>query len=236
MTGAAGEMVTVAEERMATALEYKLSTLSKPERIKLLLEQTAWQRLMDRRNAEPMGDGSIAPMMKNQRAEARLKNRFLELTVAEEIRQAFIAMRDAPVRIQNRTILLNHGELDFSIPADRWEEGMPKSETVGQLQIPFCRIVRNGKDAFWIGVIIPTNYGVVSSFGEGTESYLCIWRNGENTANSLIGKKVKIRDISISGDMVKVSFLNEAGRFHQKEFDCGIANPDPVKINHWTMN
>jgi len=234
LTGAAGELATIAEEQAATALDYKLSTLSQAERIKLLIDQAEWQRWVNRRNAEFMGDGSIAPMLRYGREESRLKNRFLELTVPEEVRQAFIAMRNAPVRFQNQTISLNHGELDFVIPENKRNEFTLEFETIAQLNIPFCREIKNGKDTFLIGVIEPTNFGVVSSFGEGTESNLCVWRNGVNTANFLVGKKITVQNISISQGMVKVSFLDQGDKLHQKEFDCQNTNDDPILINHWT--
>ena len=234
LTGAAGELATIAEEQAATALDYKLSTLSQAERIKLLIDQAEWQRWADRRNTEFMGDGSIAPILRYGREESRLKNRFLELTVPEEVRQAFIAMRNAPVRFQNQTISLNHGELDFVIPENKRNEFTLEFETIAQLNILFCQKMVIGKDTFLIGVIEPTNFGVVSSFGEGTESNLCVWRNGVNTANFLVGKKITVQNISISQGMVKVSFLDQGGKLHQKEFDCQTTNDDPILINHWT--
>lgn len=234
MNGAAGGLASLAEKRLAAALDYKLSVLSKSERIKLLMEQAEWQRLMDRRNAEFMGDGSIAPMLRYGREGKRLKNRFTELTVPEEVRQAFIAMRNAPVHFQEKSISLRHGELDFRIPEDKWRDGMLKTETIAQLNIPFCRKMVIGKDTFHIGIIEPTNYGVMSSFGEGTESNLCIWHNGENIANHLIGKKITIQDISTNEKMVKVSFFDERGKPHRKEFDYRLPNGNAVLINHWT--
>lgn len=234
LTGAAGALASLAEKRLAAALDYKLSVLSKSERIKLLMEQAEWQRLMDRRNQESMGDGSIAPMMQSQREESRLKNRFIELTVPEEVRQAFIAMRNTPVHFQGKVISLKHGELDFTIPDEKWEDGRPKFETIAQLNIPFCRKMVIGKDTFWIGIIEPTNFGVVSSFGEGTEANLCIWKNGANIANYLVGRKITIQELSINGGTVKVSFLDKAGVFLQKEFNYQIPNSDSVLINHWT--
>ena len=223
-----------AEERMLAALEYKLSVLPKSERIKLLMEQAEWQRLMDRRNAESMGDGSIAPMMQSQREESRLKNRFTELTVPEEVRQAFIAMRNTPIRFQGEIVTLTHGELDFVIPDNKKDDFTLEFETIAQLNIPFCRELKMGKDTFWISIIEPTNYHVRSSFGEGTESNLSIWKNGENVANFLVGKRITVQNISISQGMVEVSFLDQGGKLHQKKFDCQTTNDDPVLINHWT--
>lgn len=234
MNGAAGGLAALAEEQVAAALDNKLSTLSKPERIKLLIDQVEWQRLMDRRNAETMGDGSIAPMLRYGREGKRLKNRFTELTVPEEVRQAFIAMRNAPVHFQEKSISLRHGELDFRIPEDKWRDGMLKTETIAQLNIPFCRKMVIGKDTFLIGVIEPTNYGVMSSYGLGTESNLSIWKNGENAANHLLGKEITIQNIFMDGNMVKVSFLSKDGKLHQKEFNCQVPNDNPVQINHWT--
>ena len=234
LIGAAGALASLAEERVAIALEYKLSKLSQPERIKLLIDQAEWQRLMDRRNAETMGDGSIAPMMQSQREESRLKNRFLELTVPEEVRQAFLVMKNASVRFQGKTISLWHGELDFVIPENKRNEFTLEFETIAQLNIPFCREIKNGKDTFLIGVIEPTNYGVMSSYGLGTESNLSIWKNGENAANHLLGKEITIQNIFMDGNMVKVSFLSKAGKLHQKEVDCQAPNDNPVQINHWT--
>lgn len=150
------------------------------------------------------------------------------------MRQAFIAMRNAPVRFQNQTISLNHGELDFVIPENKRNEFTLEFETIAQLNILFCQKMVIGKDTFLIGVIEPTNFGVVSSFGEGTESNLCVWRNGVNTANFLVGKKITVQNISISQGMVKVSFLDQGGKLHQKEFDCQTTNDDPILINHWT--
>ena len=219
---------------MLVALDDKLSVLPKSERIKLLINQVEWQRLMDRRNSEFMGDGSIAPMLQHGREEKRLKNRFTELTVPEEVRQAFLGMKNAPVCFLNQTISLNHGELDFVIPENKRNEFTLEFETIAQLNIPFCREMVIGKDTFWIGVIEPTNFGIVSSFGEGTESNLCIWKNGENIANHLIGKKITIQGLSINDRMVKVSFLSKDGKLHQKEFDCQTPNDNPVLINHWT--
>ena len=137
MNGAAGWLASLAEKRLAVAFDYKLSVLSKSERIKLLMEQAEWQRLMDRRNAESMGDGSIAPMLQHGREEKRLKNRFTELTVPEEVRQAFLGMKNFPIRFQGKVIFLKHGELDFTIPDEKWEDGRPKFETIAQLNIPF---------------------------------------------------------------------------------------------------
>ena len=234
MNSAMGAIATLAEKHMLVALDYKLSTLSQAERIKLLIDQTEWQRWADRRNAEFMGDGSIAPMLRYGREESRLKNRFLELTVPEEVRQAFIAMRNAPVRFQNQTISLNHGELDFVIPENKRNEFTLEFETIAQLNILFCQKMVIGKDTFLIGVIEPTNFGVVSSFGEGTESNLCIWKNGANIANYLVGRKITIQGFSINEGMVKVSFLDKDGKLHQKEFDCQVPNDNPVLINHWT--
>jgi hypothetical protein len=234
MNSAMGAIATLAEKHMLVALEYKLSKLSQPERLALLRDQREWQRLMDRRNAESMGDGSIAPMMQSQREESRLKNRFMELTVSEEIRQVFQNMKNAPVHFNGKVVRLAHGELDIDIPTEKRKENMPTTETIGQLQIPFCREIIIKKDTFWIGVIEPTNFGVVSSFGEGTESNLCIWKNGENIANHLIGKRIAIRELSINGNMIKVSFLTESEEMQQKEFDCQKSNNAPILINHWT--
>ena len=234
MNSAMAAIAANAEERMLAALEYKLSVLPKSERIKLLIDQAEWQRLMDRRNAESMGDGSIAPMLQHGREEKRLKNRFTELTVPEEVRQAFLGMKNFPIRFQGKVIFLKHGELDFTIPDEKWEDGRPKFETIAQLNIPFCRKIVSGKDTFWIGVIEPTNFGVVSSFGEGTESNLCVWKNGENIANYLVGRKITIQGLSINGGMVKVSFLDKDGKLHQKEFDYQKSNNAPILINHWT--
>ena len=234
MNSAMGAIATLAEKHMLVALEYKLSKLSQPERLALLRDQREWQRWADRRNAESMGEGSLAPMMQRGREESRLKNRFLELTVPEDVRQAFIAMRNAPIRFQGKTISLWHGELDLVIPNDKKDEFTLEFETIAQLNIPFCREIKNGKDTFLIGVIEPTNFGVVSSFGEGTESNLCVWRNGVNTANFLVGKKITVQNISISQGMVKVSFLDQGDKLHQKEFDCQTINDDPILINHWT--
>lgn len=116
MNGAAGGLASLTEKRLVAALDHKLSVLSKSERIKLLMEQAEWQRLMDRRNQESMGDGSIAPMLQHGREEKRLKNRFTELTVPEEVRQAFLGMKNFPIRFQGKVIFLKHGELDFTIP------------------------------------------------------------------------------------------------------------------------
>ena len=234
MNGAIGGLAELAEEQMTAALDYKLSTLSKPERIKLLMEQAEWQRWAERRNAEFMGDGSIAPMMQRQREKSRLKNRFTELTVPEEVRQAFIAMRNTPIRFQGKIVTLTHGELDFVIPDNKKDDFTLEFETIAQLNIPFCRELKMGKDTFWIGMIEPTNFHVRSSFGEGTESNLCVWRNGVNTANFLVGKKITVQNISISQGMVKVSFLDQGGKLHQKEFDCQKSNNAPILINHWT--
>ncbi len=233
MNSAMGAIATLAEKHMLVALDDKLSVLPKSERIKLLINQVEWQRLMDHRNSEFMGDGSIAPMLQHGREEKRLKNRFTELTVPEEVRQAFLGMKNAPVCFLNQTISLNHGELDFVIPENKRNEFTLEFETIAQLNIPFCREMVIGKDTFWIGVIEPTNFGIVSSFGEGTESNLCIWKNGENIANHLIGKKITIQGLSINDRMVKVSFLSKDGKLHQKEFDCQTPNDNPVLINHW---
>ena len=234
MNGAAGGLASLAEKRLAAALDYKLSVLSKSERIKLLMEQAEWQRLMDRRNQESMGDGSIAPMMQSQREESRLKNRFTELTVPEEVRQAFIAMRNTPIRFQGEIVTLTHGELDFVIPDNKKDDFTLEFETIAQLNIPFCRELKMGKDTFWISIIEPMNYHVRLSFGEGTESNLSIWKNGENVANFLVGKRITVQNISISQGMVEVSFLDQGGKLHQKKFDCQTTNDDPVLINHWT--
>ena len=234
MNSAMGAIATLAEKHMLVALEYKLSKLSQPERLALLRDQREWQRWADRRNAESMGEGSLAPMMQRGREESRLKNRFLELTVPEDVRQAFIAMRNAPIRFQGKTISLWHGELDLVIPNDKKDEFTLEFETIAQLNIPFCRKIVSGKDTFLIGVIEPTNFGVVSSFGEGTESNLCIWKNGANIANYLVGRKITIQGLSINGNMIKVSFLTESEEMQQKEFDCQKSNNAPILINHWT--
>lgn len=233
MNSAMAAIAANAEECMLVALEYKLSKLSQPERLALLHDQREWQRMMDRRNSESMGEGSIAPMMQRGREETRLKNRFMELTVSEEVRQVFQSMKNAPVCFNGKVVRLVHGELDIDIPTEGRNENMPTTETIGQLQIPFCREIIIKKDTFWIGIITPTNYGVMSSFGEGTESNLCIWKNGENIANYLVGRKITIQGLSINDRMVKVSFL-KAGVFQQKEFNYQIPNSDSVLINHWT--
>ena len=234
MNSAMGAIATLAEKHMLVALEYKLSKLSQPERLALLRDQREWQRWADRRNAESMGEGSLAPMMQRGREESRLKNHFLELTVPEDVRQAFIAMRNAPIRFQGKTISLWHGELDLVIPNDKKDEFTLEFETIAQLNIPFCRKIVSGKDTFHIGIIEPTNYGVMSSYGLGTESNLSIWKNGEKAANHLLGKEITIQNIFMDGNMVKVSFLSKDGKLHQKEFDCQAPNDNAVLINHWT--
>ena len=234
MNSAMGAIATLAEKHMLVALDNKLSKLPQIKRLALLRDQREWQRLMDRRNAESMGDGSIVPMLRYGREKSRQKNRFMELTVPEEVRQVFQSMKNAPVRFNDKVVSLVHGELDIDIPTEGRKENMPTTETIGQLQIPFCREIIIKKDTFWIGVIEPTNFGVVSSFGEGTESNLCIWKNGENIANHLIGKRIAIRELSINGNMIKVSFLTESEEMQQKEFDCQKSNNAPILINHWT--
>lgn len=234
MNSAMGAIATLAEKHMLVALDNKLSKLPQIKRLALLRDQREWQRLMDRRNAESMGDGSIVPMLRYGREKSRQKNRFMELTVPEEVRQVFQSMKNAPVRFNDKVVSLVHGELDIDIPTEGRKENMPTTETIGQLQIPFCRKIIIKKDTFWIGVIEPTNFGVVSSFGEGTESNLCIWKNGENIANHLIGKRIAIRELSINGNMIKVSFLTESEEMQQKEFDCQKSNNAPILINHWT--
>ena len=235
MNAAAAMLAENAEERMIAALEYKLGTLqTKEERLALLLNQLQWQRWVERRNQEPITDGSIEPLLQRGRAEARLKNRFLELTVPEEVRQAFLAMEDAPIRFHDECISLNCGELDLLIPAEPDEEYIPVFETIGQLCIPFCRVVKSAENVYWIGVIEPTNYHVMSSFGEGTESNLCIWKNGENSANYLIGKKIEVQSLSVKDGMIEVEFVTEAGECRRRNFDCQTANDTQVQINHWT--
>ncbi len=234
MNSAMGAIATLAEKHMLVALDNKLSKLPQIKRLALLRDQREWQRLMDRRNAESMGDGSIVPMLRYGREKSRQKNRFMELTVPEEVRQVFQSMKNAPVRFNDKVVSLVHGELDIDIPTEGRKENMPTTETIGQLQIPFCREIIIKKDTFWIGVIEPTNFGVVSSFGEGTESNLCIWKNGENIANHLIGKRITIQGLSINGNMIKVSFLTESEEMQQKEFDCQKSNNAPILINHWT--
>ena len=144
MNSAMGAIATLAEKHMLVALEYKLSKLSQPERLALLRDQREWQQWADRRNAESMGEGSLAPMMQRGREESRLKNHFLELTVPEDVRQAFIAMRNAPIRFQGKTISLWHGELDLVIPNDKKDEFTLEFETIAQLNIPFCRKIVSG--------------------------------------------------------------------------------------------
>lgn len=234
LTAAAGEMAISAEDKMIEALDYKLSTLSERERLRLLREQGCWQRWVDGRNAEPMGDGSIARMLQLGRAADRMRNRFLELTVPEKVRQTFIAMRELPVRFNGRQVGLSHGELDIDLPADRTGEELPKFETVGQLQIPLCRTAEVKGDTFQIGVIEPTNYGVVSSFGVGTESNLCIWKNGVNSANYLIGREITIEDVTVDGNTVNVHYRDKDGKENRSRFDLLNDNEEPVRINHWT--
>ena len=234
LNAAAGQLAALAGEQTAAALDYKLTTLPRSGRTKLLMDQSGWQRWADRRNSESMGDGSIAPMLRYGREESRLRNRFTELTVPEEVRQAFIALRQAPVRFQDQTVTLSHGELDLTIPANKREEGMPESEAVAQLSIPFCREWRSGRDTFHAGIIEPTNYGAVSSFGEGTESNLCVWKNGENIANYLVGQRITIRELSVEGNTIRISFADAAGELHQLAFDARAANAAPVQITHWT--
>ena len=216
MTSAAGGMAILAEKQLAEALDWKLSTLSAPERRALLLEQFKWQRLMDRRNAEPISGGSIAAMQESLREEARLKNRFEELTVPEEVRRAFVEMREAPVRFLGKMFPLNHGELNFKIPAEKWEKGMPETET------------------FLVGVIEPTNYNVVSSFGLGTEQNLCIWKNGEFFASHLIGRRLVMLGLDASPEKIEVSFRTREGEFLKKSF-AWTPNSDSLQINHWTI-
>lgn len=235
MTAAAGTLAISAEAKVAEALEYKLSTLpSRRERIKLLQEQMQWQHRMERRNAESMGNGSIARMEQLSREQNRLKQRFLELTAPETVYRAFVAMRGAKIRFNGRKRSLFLGELDIDIPAEKRREDAPGHETVGELRIPFCRMISDGKDTWWIGVIEPTNYGVISSFGMGTESNLCIWKNGENTANHLIGKEINIEELNVSGNAVKVIFRTKEGTRRMRLFDWRIANDGEVRINHWT--
>ena len=236
MNSAAAMLAASAEERMIAALEYKLGTLqTKEERLALLLNQLQWQRWVERRNQELITDGSIGPMLQSGRTEARLKNRFLELTVPEDVRQAFLAMEDAPIRFHDECISLNNGELDLLIPAEPDdEEYIPVFETIGQLRIPFCRMVKAAEDVYWIGVIEPTNYHVMSSFGEGTESNLCIWKNGKNSANYLIGKKIEVRSLTVKNSMIEVEFVTESGECRRRNFDCRTANDTQVEINHWT--
>lgn len=234
MTGAAGGMAILAEKQLAEALDWKLSTLSAPERRALLLEQFKWQRLMDRRNAEPISGGSIAAMQESLREEARLKNRFEELTVPEEVRRAFVEMREAPVRFLGKMFPLDHGELNFKIPAEKWEKGMPETETIAQLNIPFCRAVEIGGDRFLVGVIEPTNYNVVSSFGLGTEQNLCIWKNGEFFASHLIGRRLVMLGLDASPEKIEVSFRTREGEFLKKSF-AWTPNSDSLQINHWTI-
>lgn len=235
MTGATGALAISAEARVAEALEYKLSTLSsRRERIELLQEQMQWQHRMERRNAESMGDGSIARMEQLAREQNRLKQRFLELTAPEEVYRAFVAMRGAQVRFNGRVTSLFLGELDIGIPAAKQREGGPDYETVGELRIPFCRLISDGKDTWWIGVIEPTNYGVISSFGLGTESNLCIWKNGKNIANHLIGKEIDIEELTVSDRVVKVIFRTKEGIRRMRLFDWRVANDGEVRINHWT--
>ena len=146
MNSAMGAIATLAEKHMLVALDYKLSKLPQTKRLALLRDQSEWQRLMDRRNAESMGDGSIAPMMQRGREESRLKNRFMELTVPEGIRQVFQSMKNAPVRFNGKMVRLVHGELDIDIPTEKRKENMPTTETIGQLQILYCREIIIGKD------------------------------------------------------------------------------------------
>lgn len=120
------------------------------------------------------------------------------------------------------------------IPNDKKDEFTLEFETIAQLNIPFCRKIVSGKDTFHIGIIEPTNYGVMSSYGLGTESNLSIWKNGENAANHLLGKEITIQNIFMDGNMVKVSFLSKDGKLHQKEFDCQAPNDNAILINHWT--
>ena len=233
MTSASGGMSAQAEKQLAEALDWKLSTLSRPERRALLLEQFHWQRLMDRRNAEPMGNGSIAPMLQSLREEARLENRFKELTAPVEVQRAFVALREAPVRFQGKMLSLDFGELNLEIPKEKLGEGMPESETIAQLNIPLCREVTIGADCFLVGVIEPTNYNVVSSFGLGTEQNLCIWKNGEFFASHLIGRRLVILGVKASPEGIELSYRTREGEFLKKRYSWK-PNSESILINHWT--
>ncbi len=234
MNGATGGLVEVARERMLAALNYQLNRRPREEWPELLRDQDCWLRWVEKRNQAFITDGSIAPTLQNLREEARLRNRFLELTVPDEVERVFRELRSAPLRFQGKETVLQHGELDLWIPLDKLQEGASEFETVGQLQVPFCREFRLGEEVYRIGVVEPTNYEVVSSFGVGTESNLCVWKNGENIANHLIGKEITLQELTLERGWAVVLFQDREGKLRRREFDCLNANGNSVEINHWT--
>ncbi len=235
MTGAAGGIAECSRNLMLEALDYRLSKLSKTERSQLLQEQYDWHFYMQRRNSYPMGKFSMTPMLGYLREASRHKYRFEELACPNDTYNAYQKIKDAPIKFNKSAKPLFWGELDIHIPKDKRKTDSADLETVGQLLPRFCRIIKKDTDEYWIGIIVPTNYSVVSSFGLGTETNLCIWKNGQNVANHIIGKEITIKKLELKGNIIIIRYRQDEKQSPMiAEFNLTAENKNEIQINHWT--
>ncbi len=210
------------------AFYQKLRQLPPEQRNKLVAEQLQWQEEMDRRNKRPVPSrGQLATLSRIGIEERRLANRLALLRSPEKVYQAFLDMKDLPIRYKGKDVCLCYGELDVQIRNEFMPDDDFKINTVAQLVPGFCRRWVYGNAVYHAGIIVPTNDHVYSSSNMGYNQNLVIWRNRKPFAVYEIDRKFDISDIIVEERNVTVQGKNG----EKQKFDFQQENTNPVKID-----
>lgn len=210
------------------AFYQKLRQLPPERRNKLVAEQLQWQEEMDRRNKRPVPSrGQLATLSRIGIEERRLANRLALLRSPEKVYQAFLDMKDLPIRYKGKDVCLCYGELDVQIRNEFMPDDDFKINTVAQLVPGFCRRWVYGNAVYHAGIIVPTNDHVYSSSNMGYNQNLVIWRNRKAFAVYEIDRKFDISDIIVEERNITVQGKNG----EKQKFDFQQENTNPVKID-----
>ncbi len=153
-------------------------------------EERAWRQFV-REMRSLTDDGSPAGALRSARAEQRrLNDRERYLKAPPAVRAANRTIRQLPVRMNGAMVPLCFGELIGTIPA---AAGRPARQiAIASLQPEFSRRVVFHDRVYCFGVLEALSDSGETVAAGGDETVLCVWRNGRNIANLLLGNGARI--------------------------------------------
>ncbi|MEI7946960.1 MAG: hypothetical protein WCJ02_09695 [bacterium] len=184
----AGVLNAVAELYMWKMVVCKLKKATGGERVILLDDQKrwmAWRKEHSQLIYEAAGGGSGQTWFENLALSELGYDRLNELFCFENsCTEVYRDLKFASVKCKGKSIPLKHGRLYFE------QEG---KKVVGRIINPaFCRRVVLGGDIYKFAVLEP-DYIIDEGHNCDGFSWVCVWRNGKNTANYRLPIEKKVR-------------------------------------------
>ena len=153
-------------------------------------EERGWRRFVRETRQMTDDDTPAGPMLAALAEQRRLLERGRFLNSPPAIRAANRMIWQRPVRMNGAEVPLRYGELIGTIPA---AAGRPARQiAIASLQPEFSRRVVFHDRVYCFGVLEALSDSGETVAAGGDETVLCVWRNGKNIANLLLGNGARI--------------------------------------------